>query len=65
MAGGTLLALYGLVALAYRHEGDSNTYVTLGSSRLGAHLVGGSALALGIAAIVFAAGLARGKFGRS
>jgi hypothetical protein len=65
LAGGILLALYGLLAFVYRGDANASTYVTLAGRRLDTHVVGGIAVALAIAAILLAAGLARGKYGRS
>ena len=65
MAGGILLALYGLFAVVYRGDRNGNTYVTLAGSRLDASIVGVIALALALVAILVAARLAKGKAGRS
>jgi hypothetical protein len=51
LAFGIGLALWGAFALLYRDEGDGNTFVTLAGRRTDAHLAGGIALAIGLAAI--------------
>jgi hypothetical protein len=55
---GTLLALYGLFALAFNDRGGA-TYVALAGHRYDAHLV--DAVSLVIALAVIAAGVATGR----
>ena len=47
-----VLALYGLFALVYDPDGGGDAYVAISGRDLDAHLVGGIALALAVAAIL-------------
>jgi hypothetical protein len=55
---GLMLGLYGLFALTFSESGSS-TYVTFGSHRLDAHLVGAVSLGIGLGGIWAAVVLAR------
>jgi hypothetical protein len=52
LAGGVLIALYGLFTFLYRDHGGGRTYVTLFGRERDAQLVGGIALLIGLAVIL-------------
>jgi hypothetical protein len=45
---GAAAILYGILALAYRGDGSTVSYVTLAMHRLDAHLAGATSVALGV-----------------
>jgi len=58
LVAGVILALYGVLALAFNERGGP-TYVTLAGHRLGAHRVGAVCLVLGLAVMSAAISLLR------